>query len=301
MTEQYILTLPVTTFDNKELLPAGTVLTDAIMADLRKQGKSINVKSFPFFSYATLKKDILEFITQPPYSNIFSDKALAKENIEIMGKVSVIEPVLDSLAYFKKHDFYTYRHMLLVFMLSVHLSHDFNGNNSDIVIGALSSPAHDFGKICIPFNVLVKSDRLTTEERSIIKHHTLAGYVLLNYYMHDYCEIAAKIARDHHETCNGIGYPAGIHLNDRMIEIVVVSDIYDALISPRPYRSESYNNRSALEIITEKAERGEIGWDVVRALISNNRKSKNHFSKCIVSNDKRKVHPKNNLYGLTED
>jgi HD-GYP domain-containing protein (c-di-GMP phosphodiesterase class II) len=301
MDDPYILTLPVTTFDNKELLPAGTVLTDAVLTDLRKQGKSLNVKSYPFFSNYIIKKDLLEFITQDPYANIFSDKERAQNNINIMGNVSVIEPVLDSLLYFKKHDFYTYRHMLLVFMMSVHLSHDFNGKNSDIVIGALASPAHDFGKICIPFNVLVKSDLLTSAERLIIRHHTLAGYVLLNYYMHDYCDIAAKIARDHHETCDGRGYPAGIKLNDRMIEIVVVSDIYDALISPRPYRSESYNNRSALEIITEKAERGEISWDVVKALIANNRKAKNHFSKCVVSNDKRKVHPKNNLYGLTED
>lgn len=301
MAEQYTLTFPVTTFDNRELLPAGTVLTDEVLEDLRAQGKKLNVKSYPFFSYGSLKKDILEFLSQGPYTNIFSDAELVKSNLDIMGNVSVIEPVLESLAYYKKHDPYTYRHMLLVFMLSVHLSHDFNGTKSDMVIGALASPSHDFGKICVPLDILKKSNCLTSSERFIIRHHSLAGFVLLNYYMHDYSEIAAKIARDHHETCNGLGYPAGIGLHDRMIEIVVVSDIYDALISPRPYRSESYNNRSALEILTEKAERGEIEWDVVKALISNNRKTKNHYSQCVISTDIRKVHPSNNKYGLTEN
>jgi HD-GYP domain-containing protein (c-di-GMP phosphodiesterase class II) len=301
MANLYTLSFPVTTFDNQELLPEGTLLTDEVLADLRARGKELNVKNYPFFSYGTLKKDILEYLSQEPYLNIFSDKEQTKNNLEIMGKVSVIEPVLESLAYFKEHDFYTYRHMLLVFMLSVHLSHDFNGKKSDMVIGALASPSHDFGKICIPLSILKKSNSLTLSERFLLRHHALAGFVLLNYYMHDFSEVAAKIARDHHETCNSLGYPQGINLDDRMIEIVVVSDIYDALISPRPYRSESYNNRSALEIISEKAERGEIGWDVVKALIANNRKTKHHYSHCVVSTDKRKIHPSSNKYGVIDN
>jgi len=301
MAEKYTLAFPVTAFDNKELLPAGTVLTEQVLADLRAQGKEIDVKTYPFFSNDRLKKDILEFLANNPYNNIFSDEEQTKNNLAIMGNVSVIEPVLESLEYFKEHDPYTYRHMLLVFMLSVHLSHDFNGKKSDMVIGALASPSHDFGKICVPLNVLKKSNCLTTSEKFMIRHHALAGYVLLNYYMHDCCEVAAKISRDHHETSNGLGYPAGIRLDDRMIEIVVVSDIYDALISPRPYRTESYNTRSALEIICEKAERGEIGWEVVKALIANCRKTKSHYSQCVISTDKRKVHPKNNKYGLTDN
>ncbi len=120
-----------------------------------------------------------------------------------------------------------------------------------------------------------------------MKHHALAGYVLLCYYLRDTSNIAAIVARDHHERKDCSGYPCGIPLADRMVEIIAVSDIYDALISPRPYRPVSYDNRTALEEVTKMAERNEIGWEVVKALVSHNRKEKPHYSESKVSSEKR--------------
>ena len=85
---------------------------------------------------------------------------------------------------------------------------------------------------------------------------------------------------------------------DRMVEIVTVSDVYDALISSRPYRPIAYDNRTALEEITAMAERNEIGWNVVRALVARNRKSKPHHSECEVSVEKRGISPPGNVYGV---
>jgi hypothetical protein len=82
---------------------------------------------------------------------------------------------------------------------------------------------------------------------------------------------------------------------------VAVCDIYDALTSPRPYRPVSFDNRSALEEITKMAERQEVNWDVVQALVAHNRKRKTHFTECSVSLDKRGVAPPNNVYGMLAD
>lgn len=124
------------------------------------------------------------------------------------------------------------------------------------------------------------------------------GFSTFNHRRQEIGNLAARVARNHHEKRNGSGYPRGISLNDRMVEIVTVCDIYDALTSMRPYRPVSFDNRSALEEITIMAEKNEVSWKVVQALVAHNRKGKPHFTECSVSLDKRGVTPPNNLYGI---
>ena len=84
-----------------------------------------------------------------------------------------------------------------------------------------------------------------------------------------------------------------------MVEIVAVSDIYDALVSPRPYRPLSYDNRSALEEIVTMAEQTQLRWKVVKALIALNRKNKPHPRDCVISREKRGTPPPDNNFGMT--
>jgi HD-GYP domain-containing protein (c-di-GMP phosphodiesterase class II) len=79
----------------------------------------------------------------------------------------------------------------------------------------------------------------------------------------------------------------------------MVSDVYDALISPRPYRPVSYDNRTALEEIIHQSDAGMISKTVARVLVALNRRSQPHFSQCIVSAERRGEPPKNNLYGIS--
>ena len=66
----------------------------------------------------------------------------------------------------------------------------------------------------------------------------------------------------------------------------------------RPYRPTSYDNRTALEEITEQARQGKIGWEVVQALVVYNRKSRSHYRDCKVSVEKRGTPPVDNQYGI---
>jgi HD-GYP domain-containing protein (c-di-GMP phosphodiesterase class II) len=51
-----------------------------------------------------------------------------------------------------------------------------------------------------------------------------------------------------------------------MVEIIAACDVYDALHSPRPYRTTPYDNRTALEEITEMAQGGKLSWEVVQLI-----------------------------------
>ena len=219
----------------------------------------------------------------------------------MLERVPLVLPVLRSLDYFKKYDFHTYRHMLMVFalseMLAKELIFEFHAKEPETI----SSPTHDIGKTCVPLSILMKRTPLTKSEFHLLQHHTVAGYVLTSYYLKNSDHIAARVARDHHERKSGTGYPRGTSKVDRMAEIVIVSDVYDALISPRPYRPVSYDNRSALEVVTEMAEKGEVSWDIVKALIAQNRRDKPGIDEFTVSKEKRGRNPIGNLHGITVD
>ncbi len=294
LTLQY----PVYTLDNKLLLPAGAVLTEETLDALIDTGKSESFKFQSLMQYNSVAEDIRRFITVPPFDVVFSNKDHLDEVLTLMESVQLALPMLKSLDYFKENDFPTYRHSLVVFALTILISKILMVDRQDVIAEITAGPTHDFGKISIPLDILHKRTPLTREEHDFLKHHTLAGYVLLSYYLHDSLDSSSAIlARDHHERKNGSGYPGGILQDDIVVEIVAVCDIYDALVSPRPYRAISYDNRTALEEITAMAERGEIGWDVVSALISQNRQDKPHFREMTVSLEKRGVPPSGNVYG----
>ena len=99
-----------------------------------------------------------------------------------------------------------------------------------------SAPLHDIGKVGIPDKILNKEDKLTVEEFTIMKEHTLIGREVLK--DSERLKMACDIALYHHEKYNGSGYPYGlkgdaIPLSAR---IVSLADVFDALSTKRPYK-----------------------------------------------------------------
>jgi HD-GYP domain-containing protein (c-di-GMP phosphodiesterase class II) len=251
--------------------------------------------------YGSVKEDCLNFLSTPPYDTIFFDQKQINDLLDILETVHLSIPVLQSLDYFKQHDFYTYAHILMVFALSTLLAEDLIPDYQECIRLSATGPTHDIGKICVPLHILKKTTPLTKTERGFIEHHAVAGYVLLSYYYKDIQHLACEVALDHHERRDGSGYPRGILLKDPIVEIIAVSDIYDALIKPRSYRSAAYDNRTALEEITAMAEQNKIGWDVVKTLIGHNRKSNPHYREITISAEKRGIPPSYNVYGIISE
>ena len=98
---------------------------------------------------------------------------------------------------------------------------------------------HDVGKIGIPDRVLLKPGKLDGEEREIMKRHTAIGAGMLSDSRSEMLKLAEDIARTHHEHWDGAGYPAGLAGEEIPIagRICSICDVYDALVSPHPYKN----------------------------------------------------------------
>ena len=122
-----------------------------------------------------------------------------------------------------------------------------------------SAQLHDVGKIAVPDTILNKPGKLTPEEFEIMKGHVSAGVdalerVLSKTKKHIFLDHAILICGTHHEKWDGSGYPIGIRGKNIPLEgrLMAVADVYDALISPRPYK-EAFPLEKAFGIIEDSA------------------------------------------------
>jgi HD-GYP domain-containing protein (c-di-GMP phosphodiesterase class II) len=295
------LDLAVSSLEGKPLLPAGTLVDSGVIAELTAAGRANPWPFATLLGHGTVRRDSAHSIREGQYATIFGSEDQYRDLERLMGTVQVPEPCLRGLDVLRERDYYIYRHILMVFALSCLLAQRLGHDGEETTAGILAGPLHDFGKLCVPTRILEKSTPLLHSERAILEQHTLAGHVLLSYYFGGSDHFTSLVARDHHERRDCSGYPRGIALSDPLMEIVAVCDIYDALISPRPYRLTSFDNRSALEEITTLAERGTLGWDVVKLLISLNRKNRPAPELVDISARKRGHRPEGSVYGVFED
>jgi HD-GYP domain-containing protein (c-di-GMP phosphodiesterase class II) len=289
---------PIRTLDDQLLFPSGTLLTEETLNAVIDSHREDSYQTYPLLLYGSVREDCLNFLSKPPYTAIFQDKKQIHDLLNLIEAVRFPIPILQSLDYFRQHDLYTYTHVLMVFALSTLLAKDLIPDYGECIRLSTTGPTHDTGKICVTLHILKKTTPLTKMERGFLEHHAAAGYVLLSYYYKNTQHLACKVAFDHHERRDSSGYPRGIPLKDPLVEIIAVSDIYDALIMPRPYRSSAYDNRTALEEITEMAKQNKVGWDVVKALIARNRKSNPPYKEMTISAEKRGTPPSYNVYGI---
>ena len=124
---------------------------------------------------------------------------------------------------------------------------------------AQASILHDIGKIAIDDSILMKRDKLTESEFDEMKKHTTAGENLLKEVQESISSkkifnLAVEIARDHHEWWNGKGYPNNLKKREIPLSarVMAVADVFDALISERPYK-RAYSPKEAYIIIVSES------------------------------------------------
>jgi response regulator RpfG family c-di-GMP phosphodiesterase len=119
-------------------------------------------------------------------------------------------------------------------------------------------PLHDIGKVGLPDHILLKPGKLDDGERLIMQSHTIIGAdTLMTVALRHgsalaFLQMAADIARHHHESYDGQGYPERLAGCDIPLaaRLTTVADVYDALRSRRPYRP-ALSHAAACQVMTQ--------------------------------------------------
>ncbi|MEQ6340585.1 MAG: response regulator [Gammaproteobacteria bacterium] len=116
-----------------------------------------------------------------------------------------------------------------------------------------AAPMHDIGKVGIPDNILLKPGRLEPDELKIMRQHAQIGHEILKDSDSPILRVAAQIALTHHERYDGTGYPHATKGDDIPIvgRITALADVFDALLSCRPYK-KAWEMDRVLELINNE-------------------------------------------------
>jgi putative two-component system response regulator len=121
---------------------------------------------------------------------------------------------------------------------------------------------HDIGKVAVPDEILLKPGALNAEEREIVRQHPVIGEGICAPLKS--LRRILPVIRHHHERMDGSGYPDGLrgHEISLLTRILQIADIYDALITDRPYRN-GLSQEDALETLNREAGYGWIDDSLV--------------------------------------
>ena len=175
--------------------------------------------------------------------------ALLEESLEKVKKAS-IETIyrLAKAAEYRDDD--TGAHILRMSNYSAVIALAFGESRESAEKLLYSAQMHDLGKIGIPDSILLKPGKLNDREWSIMKQHPEIGAKILSNSGADVIELGKIISYNHHEKWDGTGYPRGLKGKNIPLEgrITAVADVFDALLSKRPYK-EPYSTEKSLDII----------------------------------------------------
>jgi len=147
---------------------------------------------------------------------------------------SVIEVVSRTV---EMRDPYTAGHQKRVAALAERIARECGKSETDIEDIRIAALMHDVGKVSVPAEILSKPGQLTEPEFALVKNHATAGYEIVRA-AHMRGPIA-EIIYQHHERCDGSGYPLGLDA-ERLhsgAKVIMVADVVEAMASHRPYRA----------------------------------------------------------------
>lgn len=145
----------------------------------------------------------------------------------------------------------THGHTQRVAQVTVRLARELGVSDDDLVHMRRGALLHDIGKMGIPDSILLKPAPLDEEEWAAMKQHPTLAFRLLSPI--EFLRPALDIPRYHHEKWDGTGYPEGLEGEEIPLaaRIFAVVDVWDALLSDRPYR-DAWEEEDVYEYIREE-------------------------------------------------
>jgi len=158
----------------------------------------------------------------------------------------------------KTSDEYTFKHSVDVATMSMIIAKNMGYSQDDIYSIGVAGLLHDIGKSKVPLEILNKPAKLNDEEFKVMKNHTVFGYEIIKE-KENFSQAIAFAVLQHHEKMNGRGYPLGVKADKitDFAKILSVVDVYDALVTERPYK-KALSQRTAIEMIMSMTEELDI-------------------------------------------
>ena len=200
---------------------------------------------------ASVRERVAEGI-QYVYSNT-DDPALVHTTDSIADNLRSAPQENDAMAIdisaLKTSDEYTFKHSVDVATISMIVAKKMGMTDEEIHEIGVAGLLHDVGKTKIPLEILNKPGRLDDAEFEVMRQHSVYSYRIIQ----NSAGLSEEVKRgvlQHHEKINGAGYPMAVPGNkiSPYAKILAVADIYDALVTERPYKS-AFSQREAIEMI----------------------------------------------------
>jgi HD-GYP domain-containing protein (c-di-GMP phosphodiesterase class II) len=288
-----LVPLDVSDVYGNKIIKAGTEITPELMENIGRSGKFASTCRLSL-SGSKIRKDMESALQRSPYTGMFPPGRI-DDILRLYDDLRILPVLFEEFEFMRNRDVYVYEHVLTTAALTASLAIDLYGKDRASLIG-YTALTHDLGMVRLPDNVLKHGIGNDTDKRCLLYGHTIIGYVLLTYYMGSVQFGNCRVAFEHHERGNGTGYPRGIKLNDSVIELISVADVFDALISVRPFRNEPFELRSALDLLWNEARQGTLNPQVVKLLISYNRQGYFTSEGMAVADEERGRLPLDNRY-----
>ena len=207
-----------------------------------------------YFRSIDLVKEVMEGVKSQKLLNIRKAKHLMQNAV---NSIMQDESTLLGLANIKNYDEYTFNHSVNVAIYAIGLGERLGFPKKILSHLGMAGLFHDIGKTRIPSEILNKTEKLTSEEWTMIRAHPVVGAEIVMR-VKEWGELSTRMidaAFEHHLKYDLTGYPKlarkrNITLFGRIIAVV---DFYDALIRPRVYRRYPYVSEKILGLMLEHA------------------------------------------------
>lgn len=228
------------------LIGVGTPISSSIRKRLNCRVWHIEKPSDYIYDNIALLNDDFTPIVEGKNININILKEKAKKIVDLVLNNPVI---FSNLKQIQIYDAYTYDHCNQVAYLAVAMGIRLGLDNRELINIAIAALTHDIGKCLVDEKIINKPGKLTDKEMELVRKHSEYGFEIMNQNT-DIDKSVLDSILYHHENYNGTGYPNGLKQDEIPLgaSIIHVCDVFDALISERPYK-QKLNEYDSINIL----------------------------------------------------
>ena len=289
-----ILAKPIYGADQTVLLKKGTELTPKYIQRLKKlRVRTIYIKEVDKDGFKSLSEEEIEILPQNIKQKATSTVKDALKKIDINSQSynnedldNIINPqkilnIIDDIVteIINRNNLFVkfkevmsiedelFFHLTNVTVLSLIMGKSLGYSEERLRLLAIGAFLHDIGKTKIPPEILNKPGKLTNKEFEIVKKHTTYGYEILQD-IPGIPDISARIAYQHHERCDGSGYPKGITKRyiPEFSRIVAIADVFDAMTNDRSYRDRIRVNE-VIEYLYTTVSQNQLDGELIKQFL----------------------------------